>query len=107
MSELVCVIESVDSEVELVDVLLVERRQRAEHDLAVRADLVLAQPAGGERLARLAGDPPRDERRGGLAGEVADVLGDPELELVDVAVVDELANLVRDAEPGQLDLALL
>src|SRR3954454_7295921 len=107
MSELICVIESVDLEVELVDVPLVERRQRAEHDLAVRADLVLAQPAGGERLARLAGDASGDERRGGLAGEVADVLGHPELELVDGPVLHELAHLVREPQPGQLHLALL
>src|SRR3954469_17743237 len=66
MSELVVVI---DSEVELVDVVLVERRQRAEHDLAVRADLVLAQPPGGERLARLAGDAPGDQGGCGLARE--------------------------------------
>src|SRR3954447_26388529 len=71
MSELARVIEPADSEVELVDVLLVERRQRAEHDLAVRADLVLAQPAGGERLARLAGDPPGDEARAAPGGAAA------------------------------------
>src|SRR3954468_20708991 len=107
MSELARVIEPADSEVELVDVLLAERRQRAEHDLAVRADLVLAQPAGGERLALLAGDAAGDERRRGLAGEGADALWHPELELVDGPVVHELAHLVREAEPGQLDLALL
>src|SRR3954447_8279647 len=96
-----------DSEVEVVDVVLGERRQRAEHDLAVGADRVVAQPAGGELLALLAGDPPGDERRRGLAGEVADVLGHPQLELVDRPVLDELAHLVREAEPGELDLALL
>src|SRR4051812_11527252 len=104
MSELVLVMRS---EVELADVLLVERRQRAEHDLAVGADRVLAEPPGGERLARLARDAARRERRGGLAGEVADVLGHPKLELVDRPVVDELAHLVGEAEAGQLDLALL
>src|SRR5215208_4560709 len=96
-----------DLEVELVDVALVERCQRAEHDLAVLADRVVAQPAGLELLALLAGDTPGDERRGGLAGEIADVLGHPQLELVDRAVLDVLAHLVREAEPGQLDLALL
>src|SRR3954454_10090109 len=104
MSELVLVMRS---EVEIADVLLVERRQRPEHDLPVRADRVLAEPAGGERLARLARDAARRERRGGLTGEVPDVLGHPELELVDCAVLDELAHLVREAEAGQLDLALL
>src|SRR5262249_22703230 len=92
---------------ELPDVLLVERRQRPEHDLVVRADRVLAEAAGGERLARLAGDPPGLERRRRLAGEVPDVLGHPELELVDRAVLHELAHLVGEAEAGQLDLALL
>src|SRR3954463_9019400 len=91
-------------EIELRDVLLVERRQRAEHDLAVRADRVLAEPAGRERLARLAGDAAGRERRGGLTGEVPDVLRHPQLELVDRAVLDELAHLVREPEAGQLDL---
>src|SRR5215213_8509102 len=94
-------------EVVVVDVVGLEGRQRAEHDLAVGADRVLAETAGLELLALLAGDPARGERRGGLAGEVADVLGDPQLELVDRAVLDELAHLVREAEAGQLDLALL
>ena len=57
-------------EVEVVDVVLVERRQRAEHDLAVGADRVLAEPAGLERLALLAGDAPgrRAPRRPGRRG---------------------------------------
>src|SRR3954471_17454352 len=94
-------------EVELVDVALVERRQRAEHDLPVLADRVLAETPGLELLALLAADAPGHERGGGLAGEVADVLRDPQLELVHGAVLDELAHLVREPEPGQLDLALL
>src|SRR3954468_17294738 len=94
-------------EVELVDVALVERRQRAEHDLPVLADRVLAETPGLELLALLAADAPGHQRGGGLAGEVADVLRDPQLELVHGAVLDELAHLVREAEPGQLDLALL
>src|SRR3954468_860356 len=96
-----------DSEVELVDVALVERRQRAEHDLAVLADRVLAETSGLELLPLLAADTPGHEHSGGLAREVADVLGDPELELVHGPVFDVLAHLVREAEPGQLDLALL
>src|SRR3954465_13730992 len=83
-------------EVELGDVLLVERRQRPEHDLAVRPDRVLAEAPRGERLPRLAGDAAGREGRGRLACEVADVLRDPELELVDGAVLDELAHLVRE-----------
>src|SRR5215213_10051536 len=94
-------------EVELVDVALVERRQRPEDDLAVGADRVLAEAAGLELLALLAGDAPGYERCRGLAGQVADVLRDPQLELVHGAVLDVLAHLVREAEPGQLDLALL
>src|SRR3954449_12144435 len=94
-------------EVELVDVALVERRQRAEHNLAVLADRVLAETPGLELLALLAADAARDERRRGLPGEVADVLGHPQLELVHGAVLDVLAHLVREAEPGELDLALL
>src|SRR4051794_12642702 len=94
-------------EVELVDVALVECRQRAEHDLAVGADRVLAETSGLELLALLAADAPGHERRGGLPGQVADVLRDPQLELVHGAVLDVLAHLVREAQPGQLDLALL
>src|SRR5690349_15089830 len=94
-------------EVEVVDVVGLEGRQRAEHDLAVGADRVLAETAGLELLALLAGDPARGERRSGLTGEVADVLRDPQLELVDGPVLDELAHLVREAQAGQLDLALL
>src|SRR3954453_7690104 len=97
----------IDSEVEVVDVLSGERRQRAEDDLAVGADRVVAEPPGLELLALLAGYAPGDERRGGLAGEVADVLRHPQLELLDGAVLDELAHLVREPEAGQLDLALL
>src|SRR5215208_1885238 len=88
----------IDSEVEVVDVLGVERRQRAEHDLAVGADRVLAEPPGLELLALLAGDPPGHQRGGGLAGQVADVLGHPQLELLDGPVLDELAHLVREAQ---------
>src|SRR5215203_3248675 len=50
-------------EVELVDVALVERRQRAEHDLAVGADRVLAETPGLELLALLAADATGDECR--------------------------------------------
>src|SRR3954451_20724254 len=66
-----------DSEVELVDVALVERRQRAEHDLAFVPDRVLAEPSGLDLLPLLAADSPGHERSASLAREVADVLGDP------------------------------
>src|SRR4051794_34264392 len=94
-------------EIELVDVVLGEGRQRPEDDLTVGADRVVAETPGLELLALLAGDPAGDERGGRLAGEIPHVLGDPELELLDGAVLDELAHLVREAESGQLDLALL
>src|SRR5215218_5003840 len=85
-------------EVEVVDVVGAEGRQRPEHDLAVGADRVLAQAAGLELLALLAGDAARRQRGAGLAREVADVLGHPQLELVDGPVLDELAHLVREPE---------
>src|SRR4051794_16640829 len=94
-------------EVELVDVRLVEARRRPEDDLAVGADRPGAEVSGLERLALLARDLPGGQRGGRVAGEVADVLGDPQRELVDRAVLDELAHLVGRAEAGQLDLALL
>src|SRR4051812_16561796 len=94
-------------EVELVDVRLVEARQRAEDDLAVLADGALAELAGLERLALGAGDLARDQRGGRHAAEVADVGRVPEAELLDGPVLDELAHLVGRAQARQRDLALL
>ena len=94
-------------EVEVVNIALVECRQRAEHDLAVGGDLVVAEPPGLELLALRAGDAAGDERCGSLPREVADILGHPQLELLDRAVLDELAHLVREAQARELDLALL
>src|SRR5918995_1001524 len=64
-------------EIELVDVVLVEGRQRSEHDLTVGADRVLAETPRLELLALLAGDAAGHKRRRGLAGEVAHVLRHP------------------------------
>src|SRR5215218_26030 len=91
-------------EVELVDVALVERRQRAQDDLAVGADRVLAETAGLELLALLAGDAPGHERRRGLAGQVSDVLRDPQLELVHGAVLDVLRIWFGKPSPVSLTL---
>src|SRR5438132_1677793 len=91
-------------EVELVDVRLVEDERRPEEHRALRADLVLAESARGERLARLAGQRARRDVHSRVRGKVAEVGGIPELERYDRAVFDVLAQLVRRAEPGQLDL---
>src|SRR3954447_10613919 len=96
-----------DLEVELVDVVLVEDRRRAEEDLAVLAHGPLAEVAGGELLAFGARDRARRDRRRGIAREVAELARIPELEALDRAVLDEVAHLVRRAETGQLDLALV
>ena len=47
-----------------------------------------------------------DQRARGVRRQVAEVLGVPERELLDGAVLDVVAHLVRRAEPGQRDLAL-
>src|ERR671925_2416158 len=95
------------SEVEVVDVLLVEPRRRPEDHLALLADRLLAELAGLERLALGAGDPAGRERGGRVAGEVADVLRVPQLERLHAPALDELAHLVRRPEAGDLDLALV
>src|SRR5689334_8276272 len=94
------------SEVEVVDVVLVEDGRRAEDDLAVRADGPLAEPAGLELLALGAGDLPGGEGGRGVRGEVAEVTRVPQFELAHGAVLDELTHLVRRAQAGDLDLAL-
>src|SRR5690606_17440789 len=92
------------SEVEVVDVGGLEGERRAEDDLTVRADGPLAEPACLERLALGPGDLPGHQRGGGVGGQVAEVLGVPQGELLDGAVLDELAHLVRRAEAGEHDL---
>src|SRR5436190_9788277 len=94
-------------EVELVDVGLVEDLGRAEEDLAVLADRLLAEVPGLEGLALLAGDLAGAQRRRGVGGQVAELARVPELEGLDGAVLDELAHLVGGAEPGEGDLALV
>src|SRR2546422_41598 len=79
------------SEVVGVDVARIEDRGRAQDDLSVGADRLLAQLPGGEGLALLAGDLPGGDRRGGVGGQVAEVGRVPELEVLDRAVLDELA----------------
>src|SRR5262245_9141547 len=97
----------IDSEVEVVDVVLVELRRRAEDDLALLADRVLAEPARRELLALLAADLAGRQGSRRVTGEVAEVVRVPQRELGDGAVLDELTHQVRRAEPGQLHLALV
>src|SRR3954453_10604842 len=98
-------------ELQIVDVLDFEGVRRAEDDLRlpVRAlhDLVLAELAGGERLADLSGDLAFGERGDRVAAEVAEILRVPQGELLDGAVVDVLLHLARQAEAGEHDLALV
>src|SRR5439155_11535664 len=91
-------------EVELVDVRLVEDVRRPEQHGALRADLVRAELAGLERLARLARDRPRGEVHCCIGGEVAEIGRVPQLEPLDRAVLDVLAERVRPAETRPLDL---
>src|SRR5690242_13350218 len=95
------------SEVELVDVVGGELGRRAEDDLAVLADRVVAELAGGELVALLAGDLTGGQRGAGVGGQVTDVGRVPQGELLDGAVLDVLPHLVRQAEAGDGDLALV
>src|ERR1700712_1881532 len=95
------------SEVEVADVLGVEDVRLAEQHGCVGADLELAEVAGGERVTLLAGDRAIDQRGGGVGSQGAQVFRVPQGEGVDGAVGDVVAHVVRRAEPGQLDLALV
>src|SRR4051794_3445498 len=96
----------VGSELELVDVRLVEDERVAEQDGVVRADGEVAELAGGELVALLAADVALDQGLARVGGQVAQVLGVPQGEGGHGAVLDVLAHLVRRAETGQRDLAL-
>src|SRR6185295_15956674 len=95
------------SEVELVDVAGVERERVAEHHCRVCSNGVLAELAGGELLTLLAGDQAGGERGARVGGQVAEVGRVPQRERLHRAVLDELLHLVRGAQTGQLDLALV
>ena len=75
--------------------------------VAVGADLERAELAGLERVALFAGDLTGDQRLRGERGQVAEVGRVPQRERGDGAVLDVLAHLVRGAEAGQRDLALV
>src|SRR5882724_7520270 len=98
-------------ELELVDVLDRERKRRSENNLwpLVRAvdDLVLAELAGRERLADLAGDLAVRERHNRVAREIPEVLGVPELECSHRFVMHVLLHLARQAEAREHDLPLV
>src|SRR5207302_9749158 len=98
-------------EVELVDVLDREGERRPENHLrpAVWAldDRVLAELAGGERLADLARDAAVGQRGDRVAREVPEILGVPEGERLHRAVVYVLLHLARQPEARQRDLPLV
>ena len=85
---------------------LLNRNGLAEQHGGVRADLEVAQVAGGEGVALLAGDVAVDQRLGGERREVAQVARVPQRELGDGAVLDVVTHLVGRAQTGQRDLAL-
>src|SRR4051812_46512625 len=93
-------------EIEVVDIAGIECGRRSENDLALRADGALAEFARIERLALLAADRARRERRGRIAGEIAQLVRVPQLESLHGAVLHERAHLVRRAETGHRHLAL-
>src|SRR3954451_5313967 len=94
-------------EVVVVDVVGVERRRWAEDHLAVLAYRAIAELARLELLALGAGDLARRERRRRVRRQVAQLARVPQRELGHRAVLDELAHLVRRAQPGQLHLSLV
>ena len=67
----------------------------------------VAELAGLERVALFTGDLALDQRLRRVGGEVAEVGRVPQRERGDGAVLDVLAHLVRRAEAGQCDLALV
>src|SRR3954469_25721777 len=94
------------SEVEVVDVVLVEHGGLAEDDDAVLLDRVVAEVTGGEGVALGTGDLAGGQRGAGACGQVAELLRVPQRERGDGAVLDELPHLVGGAQAGQRDLAL-
>src|SRR5262245_33821787 len=94
---------STNLELELVDVLNGERVRRSQDHLRplVRAvdDRVLAELAGLELLSHLARDRAVREGRDCVACQVPEVLGVPEGERRDRAVVHVLLHLARQPEP--------
>src|SRR6185436_19500332 len=98
------------SEVELGHVLLGEQERGTEDDLRPAGaldDLVLAELAGGERLADLALDVAGGEGRGCVAREVPEILGVPEREVLERVVEEVLLHLARQTEALKHDLALV
>src|SRR5699024_88607 len=87
-------------EVEIVDVVVVEDQRRAEHDLTVGLERELAEFTRGEGFPLRTGDLPGLECGAGVAGQVAEVVRVPQRALVDSAVLDELAHLVRGTQSG-------
>src|SRR3954447_7575091 len=94
-------------EVELVDVVGLERVRVAQQHGAVLADGEVAELAGGELVALLALDEAGGERGARVGGEVAQVGRVPQRERLDRAVLDVGLHLVRGAEAGELHLALV
>src|SRR5436190_3118668 len=92
---------SVDLEVELVDVSLVEHERRTQQDALLGPHLVAAELARGEPLARLARDGTGRVVHGRVRSQVAEVRGVPELERDDRPVLDVLPQRVGRTQPGQ------
>src|SRR5215211_3562248 len=95
-----------DSEVEFVDIVLVELERIAQHHSLVGADGEFAKLPGGELVAFVALDFASDHRLGRVGSEVAEVGWIPQGELLHSAVLDVFPHLVRCSKSGKGHLAL-
>src|ERR1700761_967968 len=64
-------------EIEVVDIARIERGRRSKNDFALRPNGALAELTRVERLAFLAGNRPRRERRSGIGSEVPELVRIP------------------------------
>src|SRR5689334_1383896 len=95
------------SEAELVDVAGIERERVPQQYGSVLAHRELTELARLELVALLAGDDAGGEGGTGVRRQVTEVGRVPQRERLDRAVLDVGPHLVRGAETGQLDLALV
>src|SRR5450759_2140620 len=94
-------------EIELIDISFAKHGWRTQEYGAIGTDRLCAERASAEAISLLAGDFALNERSRRVVGEVAELAGVPERELLHGPILDVLAHLIRRAQAGQRDLAAL